>query len=67
MYYGLLYCKYVLGQRIRDFFCDEDAIGTVEMILILIVLIALVIIFRDQLKTIVGDLFDKVTSQSNSV
>ncbi|MBR6329930.1 MAG: holin, BlyA family protein [Lachnospiraceae bacterium] len=49
------------------FIGDEEAIGTVEMILILIVLIALVIIFRDQLKTIVNDLFDKVTSQSNSV
>ncbi len=52
---------------IGDFIEDEEAIGTVEMILILIVLIALVIIFRDQLKTIVNNLFDKITTQSNSV
>ncbi len=56
-----------LRNLIGGFIEDEDAIGTVEMILILIVLIALVIIFRDQLKTIVNNLFDKITTQSNSV
>ncbi|MBQ3786676.1 MAG: holin, BlyA family protein [Lachnospiraceae bacterium] len=56
-----------LRNFIKDFVDDEEAIGTVEMILILIVLIALVIIFRDQLKTIVNNLFDKITTQSNSV
>lgn len=49
------------------FINEEDGIGTVEMILILVVLIALVIIFRDQLKTIMNTIFDKITSQSNSV
>ena len=56
-----------LRNFIKDFVDDVEAIGTVEMILILIVLIALVIIFRDQLKTIVNNLFDKITTQSNSV
>ena len=70
----LLMCEIYLNQFrislrnfIKDFVDDEEAIGTVEMILILIVLIALVIIFRDQLKTIVNNLFDKITTQSNSV
>ncbi len=63
----LLICCNSLKGFLRGFIDDEDAIGTVEMILILIVLIALVIIFRDKLKTIVNDLFDKVTTQSNSV
>ncbi len=67
MFNDLMFMRYWLEYRIRSFFEEEDGIGTVEMILILIVLIALVIIFRDQLKTIVGDLFDKVTTQSNSV
>lgn len=62
---------WLVKHRIQEFFSgfieDEEGIGTVEMILILIVLIALVIIFRDQLKTIVNDLFDKITTQSNSV
>jgi len=52
---------------IRDFIYEEDAIGTVEMILILIVLIGLVILFRDKLTKIVNTLFEKITKQSNSV
>ncbi len=46
---------------------EEDGIGTVEMILILVVLIALVIIFKNQLTTLVNNIFDKITSQSNLV
>lgn len=56
-----------MKKLIRDFIYEEDAIGTVEMILILVVLIGLVIIFRDQLTTIVNNIFKKITSQSNSV
>lgn len=52
---------------IKDFIYEEDAIGTVEMILILIVLIGLVILFRDKLTKIVNTLFEKITKQSNSV
>ena len=56
-----------IKNQLRRFICEEDGIGTVEQILILVVLIALVIIFRDQLKTIVNTIFDKITMQSNSV
>lgn len=52
---------------IKDFLVEEDAIGTVEMILILVVLIALVLIFKEQLTTIVNTIFEKITTQSNSV
>lgn len=51
----------------KEFLLEEDAIGTVELILILVVLIGLVIIFRDQLKTIVNNIFKKITTQSESV
>lgn len=63
----MLMFKIWFGNQMRRFIREEDAIGTVEQILILVVLIALVIIFRDQLKTIVNDIFDKITTQSNSV
>ena len=52
---------------IRDFAEEEDAVGVVEIILILVVLIGLVIIFRDQLTNLVNKLLSKVTKQSNSV
>lgn len=52
---------------IKQFLLEEDAIGTVEMILILVVLISLVLIFKSKLTTIVNTIFDKITKQSNSV
>lgn len=52
---------------LKQFLIEEDAIGTVEMILILVVLISLVLIFKEQLTTIVNTIFEKITKQSNSV
>lgn len=46
---------------------DEQGIGTVEMILILVVLIALVLIFKSKLTALVNEIFDKITSQSRLV
>lgn len=41
--------------------------GTVEIILIIVVLIGLVIIFKGQITELVNDIFDKITSQANKV
>ena len=38
-----------LVKTAREFVREEDAVGVVEIILILVVLISLVIIFKDQL------------------
>ena len=46
---------------------NEDGIGTVEMILILVVLIGLVLIFKEKLTSLVGDIFDTIKSKSKSV
>ena len=54
-------------RQLRAFFQEEDAIGVVEIILILVVLIGLVIIFKKQLVSLVEKLLSKVTSQSNSM
>lgn len=51
----------------KDFIYDEDGMGTVEIILIIVVLIGLVIIFKSQLTSLVKDIFDKITSQANSI
>lgn len=51
----------------RQFMADEDAVGVVEIILILVVLIGLVIIFKSQLTSLVRSIFQKITSQSSSI
>lgn len=41
---------------------DEDGVTTVEIVLILVVLISLVIIFRDQIQSIVTSALSKASS-----
>ncbi len=54
-------------QKVRAFLQEEDGVGVVEIILILVVLISLVILFKGQLTSLVTNLLSKITSQSNSV
>lgn len=56
-----------LKRFMKDFWMEEDAVGVVEIILILVVLIGLVIIFKDQLTSLVTKLLSKITKQSNSI
>jgi len=52
---------------IAVFLKEEDGIGVVEVILILVVLIGLVIIFKDQLTSLVNSIFKKITNDSSSI
>lgn len=52
---------------IRRFIKEESAVGVVELILILVVLIGLVIIFRDQLTTLINGIFERIVSDSAAV
>ena len=44
-----------LWELAKGFAAEEDAVGVVEIILILVVLIGLVIIFKEQLKMCIRD------------
>ena len=57
----------MMRKGIKDFFTEEEGMGTVEVILIIVVLIGLVIIFKDQLNDLVNNIFNKITSQANSI
>ncbi|MDE7277750.1 MAG: hypothetical protein K2N98_13030 [Lachnospiraceae bacterium] len=50
-----------------NFLREEDGMGTVELILIIVVLIGLVIIFKTQLRSLVESVFEKITKDSNTV
>ena len=54
-------------KNFKEFLCEEEGMGTVEIILIIVVLIGLVIIFKKQLRSLVNSVFDKITSDSNKV
>ncbi len=46
---------------------DDQGIGVVEMILILVVLIGLVIIFKEQLTNLVNSIFKTITTKSGTI
>lgn len=51
----------------RQLMKEEDGMGTVEVILIIVVLVGLVILFKNQITKIVNNLFNKITSQTGKV
>lgn len=58
------------GERLKDLrglLCEEDGMGTVEVILIIVVLVGLVIIFKEQITKIVRSLFDKITTETGKI
>ena len=52
---------------VKNFLMEEDGIGVVEVSLILVVLIGLVIIFKEQLTDLVEDIFDTITKEAGKV
>lgn len=51
----------------KQFWKEEDGMGTVEVILIIVVLVGLVIVFKNQITGIIQSLFSKITSQTNKL
>ena len=54
-------------KNFKQFLKEEDGMGTVEIILIIVVLISLVMIFKSQLTNLVGTIFEKIVRQANTI
>ena len=50
-----------------DFLEQEDGVGVIEVVLILVVLIGLVIIFKGQITELLNSIFDEINKQSKEV
>ncbi len=50
-----------------DLILMDDGMGTVEVILIIVVLVGLVLIFKKQIKAIVNSIMNKISSDANDV
>ena len=57
----------MLMQEVKHFWVEEDGIGVIEVVLILVVLISLVIIFKRQITALLNDIFGQINSQSKEV
>lgn len=56
-----------LRKEMRCFMTEEDGIGVIEIVLILVVLIGLVILFKKQINTLLQSIFKEINSQSKEV
>ena len=54
-------------KRMVQILKEDQGIGVVEMILILVVLIGLVIIFKEQLTNLLESIFKTITSRSGTL
>ena len=54
-------------KTVRQFLTEEDGMGTVEVILIIVVLVGLVVIFKDKITDIVNSIFTKITNQTKKI
>lgn len=50
-----------------QFLTEEEGMGTVEVILIIVVLVGLVIIFKEKITEIVNSIFSKITNQTKKI
>ena len=56
-----------LADEFRAFWADEDGVGVIEVVLILVVLIGLVIIFKTQIRKLLETIFKQIETQSKEV
>lgn len=57
----------MLRNEICKFFHQEDGVGVIEIVLILVVLIGLVIIFKSQITELLNNIFSEISKQSKEV
>lgn len=56
-----------LKSELRAFLTEEEGVGVIELVLVLVVLIGLVIIFKKQITTLLQNIFKEISSQSKEV
>lgn len=51
----------------KRFWTEEEGIGVVEIILILVILVALIVIFKDQITSIISNAFSQINDGAGTV
>ena len=57
----------IIRKSVGSLLEDEAGIGVIELVLILVVLIGLVIIFKEQITKLLETIFKEINSQSKEV
>lgn len=54
-------------KKFKDFLLEEDGMGVVEVILIIVILISLAALFKTQITSLVNKILKKITTQANKI
>lgn len=54
-------------KNLRNFISEEEGMGTVEVVLIIVVLIALVAIFKESIIKVANKILKKVSDNANKI
>ncbi|MCI8607584.1 MAG: hypothetical protein HFG72_12525 [Hungatella sp.] len=57
----------MMREELTAFWVEEDGIGVIEVVLILVVLVGLVIIFKKQITTLLDGIFKEIEKQTKEV
>ena len=52
-------------KNFKDFLVEEEGMGVVEVILIIVILISLAAIFKNQITSLVNKILKKITTQAD--
>ena len=54
-------------RRVYEVLRNEDGVGTVEVVVLILVATGLVLIFKDRITELVTNIFGKITSQAGKI
>ncbi len=53
--------------KIRGFWKDDRGVGVIEIVLILVILIGLVLVFKDQITAVVNNAFEAISGDAGKI
>ena len=59
--------KQRMGEKVRAFWSDESGMGTIEVILIIVVLIGLVMVFKREIGSLVAEVVSHIKQDAQTI
>ena len=56
-----------ISSQLKHYVEDEEGVGVIEVVLILVVLIGLVLVFKDKISQLLNNVFTKINQSANEL
>ena len=58
--------KFKLTHKLMKLASDSRGIGTIEMVLLIVVILGILVLFRDYIQALISSIFSKIDNQINN-